>query len=74
MRASAGYHRACGRRWIGGLGGVLVAVGGLSAGGGHAQDTAGSGSLLMDEIVVTAQKREQDIQQVGIAITAFFLL
>ena len=71
MRVSAGYHRACGRRWIGGLGGVLVAVGGLSAGGGHAQDTAGSGSLLMDEIVVTAQKREQDIQQVGIAITAF---
>ena len=58
MRASAGDHRACGRRWIGGLGGVLVAVGGLSVGDGHAQDTAGSGSLLMDEIVVTAQKRE----------------
>ncbi|MCG8506621.1 MAG: Plug domain-containing protein, partial [Sphingomonadales bacterium] len=51
-----------------------MAVGGMLAGDGHAQDMAaedGTGSLLMDEILVTAQKREQDIQQVGIAITAF---
>ena len=42
---------------------VLVAVSLLGAGQSHA--------ALLEEVVVTAQKREQSIQDVGIAITAF---
>ncbi|MDB5478946.1 MAG: TonB-dependent receptor, partial [Alphaproteobacteria bacterium] len=33
-------------------------------------DASSAGGVLMDEIVVTAQKREQNLQDVGIAITA----
>ena len=32
---------------------------------------AGAGAAVLEETVVTAQKREQSIQDVGIAITAF---
>ena len=37
----------------------------------QATDTPESRSLLSDEIVVTAQKRAQNIQDVGIAVTAY---
>ena len=45
-----------------------------AAGGqGHSiQDQAGeSGSALSGDVIVTAQRREQNVQKVGIAITAF---
>lgn len=37
----------------------------------NAQEPAPSQSILMEEITVTAQKREQSVQDVGISITAF---
>ena len=51
---------------------VLPSVGAISQ--ANAQDGSedrASGSLLLDQIVVTAQKREENSQDVGIAITAF---
>ncbi|MGY0632731.1 TonB-dependent receptor [Luteimonas sp. A478] len=47
---------------------ALAAVAGTS----HAQDPAPQGeAVLLDRMVVTAQKREQQVQDVPIAITAF---
>lgn len=44
---------------------VLALVLSVAVWSGHAQE-----SLLIEEIIVTAQKREQDIQDVSIAVTA----
>ncbi|MFZ5608041.1 MAG: TonB-dependent receptor [Pseudomonadota bacterium] len=49
------------------LGTAAALAGGLAAAPARAQER----SLLMEEILVTAQKREQSAQDVGIAITAF---
>lgn len=47
-----------------------VAVGNVAA-QEQPEDAASTGSSFLEEIVVTAQKRSQSIQDVGIAITAF---
>ena len=39
--------------------------------GAHAQEGQSRGSGVLDEVTVTAQKREQNIQDVGISVTAF---
>ena len=44
---------------------VVLAVAGFSV---HAQSTSSSGTL--EEIVVTAQKREQNSQDIGISLSA----
>jgi len=47
---------------------LLLSLSQLATADGIAARTS---SLLMEEVTVTAQKREQDMQDVGIAITAF---
>lgn len=52
---------------------VLLGVAGVLSGFGNiamAAETAGEEPTLMGDIVVTAQKREQNLQDVGMAITA----
>ena len=48
---------------------VAIAVGVMNAPGGYAQTAAGAGDQL-DEIVVTAQKREQNLQKVPLSVIA----
>ncbi|MEO0498772.1 MAG: TonB-dependent receptor, partial [Pseudomonadota bacterium] len=43
----------------------------VAASGALAQDQDGAGSIFAEEIFVTAQKRSENIQEVGISITAF---
>lgn len=52
---------------------VATALTWLATGSAFAQEggSQSGGSLLLEEITVTAQKREEDSQDVGIAITAF---
>ena len=53
---------------------ILASLAGLAgATAGHAGDTAdapGDAAVKLDEIVVTAQKREQNLQDVGTSVTA----
>jgi iron complex outermembrane receptor protein len=57
-------------RSLGTLRALLASLLGLTGTAGEAQPLDGS-QLALEEIIVTAQKREQSIQDVGIAITAF---
>ena len=50
------------------FGGTLLHVGGAGA---QTADTAAAAPLGLEEIVVTAQKRSESIQEVPIAITAY---
>ena len=51
--------------------GILALFAALLAGAPSAADEAPDGPNILEEIVVTAQKREQNLQDVGISITAF---
>jgi iron complex outermembrane receptor protein len=51
------------------LAGSLVIVGALGGGGAAAAPAADSAADTLSDIVVTAQRREQNLQDVGIAIT-----
>jgi outer membrane receptor protein involved in Fe transport len=46
---------------------IICALGALAVAGAHAADS----SSQLDEIVVTAQKRQQNLQDVGISVAAF---
>jgi iron complex outermembrane receptor protein len=37
----------------------------------HAQEQSTSGSVFEDELIVTAEKREENLQNVGVSVTAF---
>lgn len=50
---------------------TLLAVGAAQAQEEAEKEKTGAKSSFLEEIVVTAQKREQSIQDVGIAVTAF---
>ena len=55
------------------FGTILASLAGLGATAGHAGDAAdapGEATVKLDEIVVTAQKREQNLQDVGTSVTA----
>src|SRR5437868_8897620 len=49
---------------------ALAATGSLAANAAYAQ-AASAESPLLDELVVTAEKREQNLQEVPVAISAF---
>ena len=51
--------------------GILALFAALLAGAPSVADEAPDGPGILEEIVVTAQKREQNLQDVGISITAF---
>ena len=51
--------------------GILAMFASLLAGAPAAANEATEGPNILEEIVVTAQKREQNLQDVGISITAF---
>jgi iron complex outermembrane receptor protein len=61
-----GFRCAC-------LGGLGVSAAMLTSMGAHAQEsqTADGGSIALEEIVVTARKRAEPLQEVPIAVTAF---
>ena len=49
-----------------------IAAAGLAASNAHAQETSGAeGSSLLEEIVVTARRREESLQDTPLSITAF---
>lgn len=50
---------------------VLVAASGLTLANSAMAQDAGADSIRLDEIVVTARKREESLQDIPIAITAF---
>ena len=50
---------------------ALIASVGLAGGERAAAQETPEGAALLEEIIVTAQKREQSLQEVGIAVTAF---
>lgn len=62
-----------GRRGLAGVGAAFAGVSVLAimAGQAVAQDGGDEPAAGIDSIVVTAQKREQNVQEVGISITAF---
>lgn len=53
------------------IGGVSTLAVGLGAVPAFAQETSGSGATMIEELVVTAEKREQSLQDVPVAVSAY---
>jgi outer membrane receptor protein involved in Fe transport len=50
---------------------VLVSIGGIGPGiSGAAEGSAAQSTTVLEEIVVTAERREENVQSVAVAITA----
>ena len=68
MTTRSSFQRIC--TLLGATPGALTLCLGMQSGTAHADNNDSSDTGVLEEVVVTAQKREQRLQDVGVSVTA----